>query len=143
MSVGHLIRWAVVAAVGASLGATSLGAQSGTVGSVRLPRAVLADGQPLPAGTYTLRLANDPIEPVVGQSQESTRWVEFVQSGAVKGRELASVVRPAELKDVAESAPPAPGAARVQLLRGAEYLRVWANIGGTQYLVHLGLAPGK
>jgi hypothetical protein len=65
--------------------------------------------------------------------------VEFLQAGQVKGKELASVVAPADVKAVAKIAPPSAGASKVQLLRGAEYLRVWVNKGGTHYLVHLGV----
>jgi hypothetical protein len=37
-------------------------------------------------------------------------------------------------------APPAAGTAKVQTLKGADYVRVWINKGGTNYLVHLGSA---
>jgi hypothetical protein len=65
---------------------------SGTsLGSVKIP-AVTANGQALPAGTYTLRLSGDAVTPVVGQSADAAKWVEFVQGGQVKGKELATVV---------------------------------------------------
>jgi hypothetical protein len=105
---------------------------------VRFPRAVVANGQPLAAGSYTVRLTGDPVTPVVGQ-KDSERWVEFVQGGQVRGKELASVVAPADIKAVAEMTPPAAGTSKVQMLRGADYLRVWVNRGGTHYLVHLSL----
>jgi hypothetical protein len=110
------------------------------LGTVRLPRAVMANGQPLAAGTYAARLSNDPVTRVVGQSADSTRWVEFVEDGQVRGRELATVVSAAEAKQVAKGTPPAPGTARVQPLRGADYLRVWFNRAGTQYLIHFNIA---
>lgn len=108
------------------------------LGTVRLPRAVVANGQPLAAGTYTLRMSADPVAPVVGQGPDAAHWVEFVQAGQVKGKELASVVAPADTKVVAKRTPPAPGRPLVQMLRGADYLRVWVNHDGTQYLIHLG-----
>jgi hypothetical protein len=46
----------------------------------------------------------------------------------------------AEVKLVAKDTPPAPGASKVQMLRGNEYLRVWFNRGGTHILVHLPVA---
>lgn len=107
------------------------------LGSVRLPRAVTANGEPLPAGTYTVRLTGDAVTPVVGQPAGSERWVEFLQNGQVRGKELASVVPSTEVRQVAESALPAAGSVRVQPLKGADYLRVWINRGGTHYLVHL------
>jgi hypothetical protein len=117
-------------------------AQSGSsLGSVRIPHAVTANGQTLPAGTYTVRLSSDTVTPVVGQAPDSEQWVEFVQAGQVKGRELASVVKPEDVKAVAKMTPPAPGKAKVQTLKGADYLRIWLNHAGTQYLVHLDAAP--
>jgi hypothetical protein len=99
----------------------------------------VANGQSLAAGSYTLRMAADPVSPVVGQGPEAAHWVEFVQGGQVKGKELASVVAPADTKLVAKRTPPAAGKPLVQLLKGADYLRVWVNHDGSQYLVHLAL----
>jgi hypothetical protein len=136
-------RWAVVC-VGALVASSFVIAraqQAGEpLGSVRLPRSVLANGQPLPAGTYSARLSNDPVTRVVGQSADSSRWVEFVAGGQVRGRELATVVAPADVKEVAKGTPPPQGTARVQALRGADYLRVWFNRAGTQYLIHFNVA---
>jgi len=105
--------------------------------SVRIPAGVRANGQSLPAGVYTLRTSGEPVTPVVGQGPDSARWVEFVQGGQVRGKELASVVAPADGKAVAKPTPPAQGLGIVHVLRGAEYIRVWVNSGGSQYLVHL------
>src|SRR5262245_16850509 len=74
-------------------------AQAGdSLGTVRLPQNVMANGQALPAGTYTARLSSENVSPVVGQPADSSRWVEFVQGGQVRGRELATVVAPADVK---------------------------------------------
>lgn len=108
-----------------------------TLGTVRLSRGVMADGKALAAGSYTLRIAADAVTPVSGQGPDSAKWVEFVQGGQVKGRELASVVLQAEAKDVIKGTPPARNSSKVELLKGGEYLRVWANRGGNQYLIHL------
>jgi hypothetical protein len=108
-----------------------------TLGTVRIPVRVSANGQPLEAGTYTLRVSSDPVTPVVGQGPDSEKWVEFVQAGVVKGKELASVVAPADVKAVAKRTPPAAGRPVVHTLRGNDYLRVWVNKDGSQYLVHL------
>jgi hypothetical protein len=112
-------------------GATSLG-------SVRIPRAVTADGKPLPRGTYQVRLTAEEAKPdVVGQDAKLSRWVEFVQGGQVRGREVVSIVPQAEIAQVAEGRAPATGASRVELLKGNDYLRVWINRGGNHYLIHL------
>jgi len=114
-----------------------------SLATIRLPRAALANGEPLAAGTYAVRLSDAPVTPVVGQSPEGTCWVEFVQSGAVKGQELATVLTGSALKQVAKEAPPPAGHARVELLEGDTYERVWINHSGTNYLVHLPVSPGR
>ena len=109
------------------------------LGSVRIPRAVMADGKPLSAGTYQVRLTAQAAQPpVAGQVME--RWVEFVQGKEVKGREVVSIVPAAEVKDMnsgAKGPRPAAGASRVDMLKGDEYLRVWINRGGVNYFIHL------
>ena len=112
-------------------------ASSPGLGSVHIPKGVSADGKPLPAGTYTLRLSNDSVPPVVGQTPSESKWVEFVQGSQVKGREVATVLSTADAKQIAKLGLPAPGTAKVQTLKGNDYLRVWINKGGTNYLVHL------
>jgi hypothetical protein len=130
---------AAVALMVAGVAVVAAQRDSSSLGTVRLPRAVVADGKPLPAGTYTLRLSADPVTAVVGQSADSERWVEFLQAGQVKGRELASVVTGPDVAVVAKRTPPTSGRPLVQMLRGADYLRVWVNSAGTQYLIHLAL----
>jgi len=108
--------------------------------TVRIPQAVTANGQPLPAGTYSVRVSSEKVAPVVGQGPDSARWVEFVQGGQVRGKELATVVAPADVKAVAKRTPPAEGSGLVTAI-GSEFVRVWVNHGGSQYLVHLTVAP--
>ena len=108
------------------------------LGTVRIPRAVTADGKALPAGQYQVRLTSQQAKPeAVGTTEQLERWAEFVQGGTVKGREVVSIVPQAEIKMVVKDAPPASGGSKVQMLRGNEYLRVWINRGGNHYLVHL------
>ena len=112
-----------------------------TLGSVRLPKAVTADGKPLPAGTYQVRLTAQEAAPnAVGATEALERWVEFLQGKAVKGREVVSIVPQAEIKNVVKDAPPASGGSKVQVLRGNDYLRLWINRGGNHYLVHFPIA---
>jgi hypothetical protein len=132
----------LIAAITIGAPIAPLGAQAAnqTLATVNIPRAVSADGQALKPGTYSFRLSSDPVKPVVGQSANSEKWVELVQGGQVRGRELASVVSAADIGKVVEGTPPASGASKVQLLKGGDYLRVWINRGGTHYLVHFGVA---
>ena len=115
-------------------------AKEPSLGSVTLSKKVMANGQPLAAGTYTVRLSNDNVTSVVGQSPDAEKWVEFVQGGQVKGKELATVVTGPDAKTVLKGKAPAAGAAKVEELKGADYVRVWINKGGSTYLIHLTLA---
>lgn len=108
------------------------------LGSVRINRAVMADGKPLAAGNYQVRLTAQVAKPeAVGTSETLQRWAEFVQGGTVRGREVVNIVPQAEIKMVVKDAPPAAGGSKVQMLRGNEYLRVWINRAGNHYLIHL------
>jgi hypothetical protein len=108
------------------------------LGTVRLPKAMQADGKPLPAGTYQVKLTAQESRPdAKGQSETLERWAEFLQRGAVKGREVVTIIPQAEVKNVVKDAPPrAGGAPKVQTLRGNEYVRVWFNKGGNHYLIY-------
>ena len=138
-------RWIVALLLTAFTGVAA--AQQGQVpttatalGSVRIPRAVKADGKDLKAGTYQVRLTAEEAAPVVpGIKME--RWVEFVQGGKVAGREVVSIIPADEVKDT-QPGPDLPGKApragtRVDMLKGNEYLRVWITRGGVQYLIHM------
>lgn len=105
--------------------------------TVTLSRAVMADGQRLAAGNYQVRLSADTPEPAVGQSPGAERFVEFVRDGQVAGREVATVVFPANVQEVLEGRGPGPGGHQIDTLPGAEYLRVWINQGGTHYILHM------
>jgi len=108
------------------------------LGTVHLTKATTADGKPLPAGVYQVKLTAQEAKPdAKGASENTERWVEFVQKGAVKGREVVSIVPQNEVKNVVKDPPPpANGAPKVQMLKGNDYLRVWFNKGGNHYLIY-------
>ena len=149
----HVVVGALVGALALSV---SLGAQTpkpgaatqkpaaagNSLGSVTLKTAVMADGQRLGAGTYQVRLTGDSPKPGVGQTPESERYVEFVSGGKVVGREVATVVPQAEIAQVAKGPRPATGGSRVDMLKGNDYVRVWINRSGMNYIVHLPPAKG-
>ena len=66
----------------------------------------------------------------------------FVRSGKVVGREVATIVPQAEIAQVADGPRPAAGGARVELLKGDDYVRVWINRSGMHYILHLPPAKG-
>jgi hypothetical protein len=111
------------------------------LGSVRLTRKVMADGKPLAAGSYQVRLTGqEAAGRAPGATASYERFVEFVQGGQVKGREVASIVASADVDKVVKGRKPATGSSKVELLKGNEYLRVWINRGGNNYLIHLVVA---
>ncbi len=111
-------------------------ASTATLGTVRLTQSLKADGQLLPAGTYQVRLTTASVTPVVGQSPEGARWVEFVKGGTVTGRAMATVVSADDMRTMAKM-PKKSGAVRVEALKGGDYLRVWLVHGGSHYLINL------
>lgn len=125
----------------ACLGASPAFAQN-DLGTVNLGRSVTADGQRLAAGTYQVRVTAQQAQPnAAGAAPDRERWVEFLQDGQVKGREVASIVPDSELGEVVDGPRPAPGTARVEILKGNEYLRIWINRDGNNYLLHLPVGP--
>jgi hypothetical protein len=104
-----------------------------SLGTARIPQAVLADGKPLAAGVYEVRLVDE----AAPAPSENERWVEFFAGGRIAGRELASVIPDSEISQIAECPPPKPDTVRVDILKGGEYIRVWANRAGVHYIINL------
>ena len=132
----------VLAAVLGLSSSAAVTAQSTTtsLGSVALKKGVMADGKPLAAGSYVVRLTSDEAKPATGQSAGAERWVEFVQKGQVKGREVVSIVPDSDIAQIAEGPKPPKGGYRVDTLKGNDYVRVWINKQGSNYLIHFPVA---
>jgi hypothetical protein len=110
------------------------------LGAIRIPRAVKGDGQPLPAGTYQVRVTETPASPpAAGQTPQYERWAEFTRGGKVVAREVVTVVPASDIKQVAEQTPPPAGGYRAEVLKGNDYLRLWINRGGNHYLIHFNI----
>jgi hypothetical protein len=152
--VGILASTFIVANAGAQTGrggATATVPTAETVlGTVSLPQSVMADGKTLAGGSYTVRLTAQSAQPTVaGQLPDYNRWVEFVRGGKVAGREVVSII-PADEVDDTQQGPDLEvnrrhvprGGSRVEKLKGGDYVRVWINRGGFDYLVHLPPAGG-
>jgi hypothetical protein len=108
------------------------------LGSVHFAKGVKADGKPLAAGTYQVRLTAQSASPVAkGQSEGLERWVEFRQGSQVKGREVVTIVPQSEISQVQKDAPPHANASKVETLKGGDFVRVWINKGGNHYLLHM------
>jgi len=108
------------------------------LGSVHLSKGVKADGKPLAAGTYQVRLTQQAATPdAKGQTAGAERWVEFVKGGKVVAREVATVISADDIAKIAKGKKPARGGVTTELLKGGDYYRVWINKAGTNYLINL------
>jgi hypothetical protein len=122
--------------VGAAQGAAKAAA-SNSLGTVTLSSKVMADGKPLAAGTYQVRLTGDEPKPGAGQSPEAEKYVEFVRGGKVVAREVATVIPASEIDKIIKSSKVRPNSSKVEKLKGDDYVRVWINRGGNNYLINL------
>jgi hypothetical protein len=137
-------RMILVGALVGAFAASSAFAQSmpGTtsLGTVNIAKNVMADGKPLHAGTYQVRLTTEEPKPGTGQTESAERYVEFLKGGKVVGREVATVVTAADIDKIAKGARPKPGGYLFQMLKGGDYSRVWINRGGTNYIINFPIA---
>src|SRR5262252_6570886 len=109
-------RLVLVGALAGALAATTAFAQTGTnLGTVTLGKKVMADGKPLAAGTYQVRLTTDEPKPGVGQEAGAEKYVEFVRGGKVAGREVATIISSQDIGKIAKGKHPKPGASSVEL----------------------------
>jgi hypothetical protein len=134
--VALLVVWA--AAAHNLLFASAVGqGEVAVIGTIRLTQPVMADGKVLPPGTYQVRLTSDQPAAAVGESPGGERWVEFVKNGTVAGREVATVVSANEITAIAKGPQPKANSSRVEVLKGGDYVRVWINRGGMNYIINL------
>jgi hypothetical protein len=95
------------------------------LGSVHIPKSVKADGKPLAAGTYQVRLTQQNATPdAKGETASSERWVEFVKGGKVEGREVVTIIPGSEISQVQK----APAARELVKNRNAEGRRLRAPV---------------
>ena len=76
----------------------------------------------------------------MGESPGAERWVEFVKDGKVAGREVATVISAADSGTIAKGPQPKANASRVDALKGGDYVRVWINKAGNNYILNMPLA---
>ena len=108
------------------------------LGNVQISDAVLIGDTTLHAGRYELRLTGEHLTPLPGQSEESEQVVEFVKDGIVVAKDAAEVL-PAAATPVGTSGRQ-NALARVERLKGDEFLRISMTKDGERFLIHLPLA---
>jgi hypothetical protein len=108
-----------------------------TLGTVTITQPVMAGGRMLQPGTYELRDTGEHPAPLPGQSPDAQAYVEFMSNGAVAAREIAEVMPGA--RDTVGTSGGAGARARVERLRGDEFLRVSVTHTGERYLIHLSM----
>jgi len=118
-------------------GAAHSGQTGNNLGTVTLKNKVLANGQPLAAGTYQVRLTDEEPKPATGESPAAERWVEFVRGGKVAGKEVASVIGADDIGKIAKGPRPKGNGVRVDTLKGGDYVRVWIAKGGNNYIINM------
>lgn len=131
IAIGLLVVAAPGLAQDASAGDTATDTATRLYGPVSVTRPVMANGATLAVGTDSIRITGDASGP--------ERWVELVADGRVAGRELATVIPSTDIGGIAGMTPVTRGA-RVDLLSGDDYVRIWVNAGDTHYLIHLPVA---
>jgi hypothetical protein len=122
---------------GLSGGIASGQASASALGGVHLTYAVIADGKPLAAGLYLLRLSDDEPKPAVGKSPNAERWIEFVKGGRVVAREVANIVSVKDTETVTVRPPPLANQSRVDVLKDGNYVRISINRGGIKYIINM------
>ena len=130
------VVWAAAAHNMLSAGAIEQG-DAAVIGSIHLTQAVMADGKVLPAGMYQVRLTSDQPTPAAGQSPTGERWIEFVKNGTVAGREVATVISADDIDKIVKGPRPKTNGSRLDVLKGGDYVRVWINRGGTDYIINM------
>jgi len=141
-----LIVGALVAGLGLPTAAAAQGtakpAASNSLGAVTISSKVMADGKPLAPGTYQVRLTGDQPKPGAGQSPDAERYVEFLRGGKVVAREVATVIPASDIDQIIKTgSKPRPNSSKVEKLKGDDYLRVWINRGGNNYLINMPTSP--
>lgn len=130
----NLIRVAIILLV--AMVATAAYAASVTLGTVNITQPVLAEGMPLPPGTYDVRLTDEFLPPNPGQSPDAEQVVEFVKDGMVVARGAAEVL-PMSGAVGTSGAASASSKLRVEKLKEDDFIRISTVRDGKRYLIYL------
>lgn len=109
--------------------------------TVTISQQVLADGKPLPAGTYEIYLTDERPNVTGAGTTDAQRVVELAQNGQVVARTIAEVFANGRDRAVGTSGVSQPTRPRVQMLRSGEFLRISFSDAEGRYLIHLPTGP--
>jgi hypothetical protein len=108
------------------------------LGSVRIAEPVTVGGTTLQPGTYEIRLTGEHLKTMPGQSENAEQAIDIVKDGMVVAHDAAEVLE-GVTAPVGTSGGSTP-AARVERLKGDEFLRVSFYKDSDRYLIHLPLS---
>lgn len=108
---------------------------------VDLPFAVWAFETILPAGEYGIRHVEAPPRFEEGRTVCGSCWMEFLERDVVRGREQATIIGKDEAAMLFKGPRPPDDGARLDVLDGGAYVRIWINRGRTDYVISLFAAP--
>lgn len=111
--------------------------------TVQITQEVMAGGKPLAPGTYQIWITDDRPDVGAGAPSENQRVVQFVQNEKVVATEIAEVFTRGEPQAVGTSGGAGSSRARVEMLRGGEFLRVSINAPDARFLIHLPTGSGS
>jgi hypothetical protein len=110
------------------------------LGTARITQPVMAGETMLQPGTYEIRLTGEHMAPLPGQSEDAVQQIEFIANGTVAARYAAEVMTAGDVPVGTSGLSDTPARARVEMLKGDDFLRVSMTRGGERYLIHLPVA---
>jgi hypothetical protein len=108
--------------------------------TVTIAKSVMIDGKPLAAGTYQVWVTTERPDVGAGAPSEGQRVVEFAQNDQVVARTVAEVF-PRRGREAVGTSGGGATRARVETLRGGEFVRVSFNDAEGRFLIHLPTGP--
>ena len=111
--------------------------------TVQITQQVMAGGKPLAPGSYQIWITDERPDVGAGAPSQNQRVVQFVQNEKVVATEIAEVFTRGEPQAVGTSGGAGASRARVEILRGGEFLRVSINDPDARFLIHLPTGSGS
>jgi hypothetical protein len=132
-----LLSWLVAGLLGVSTAWAHHTTPGRTHPTVTITQSVMAGGEPLAPGTYEIWITDERPDVGAGAPSDAQRVVEFVQNDKVVAREVAEVFPRGDAQAVGTSGSAGRATARVEMLKGGDFVRIAVNDADARYLIHL------